>query len=254
MRRTMIGLGLSAAAALAFSHQPPAEGDKADPAEVAAVRKALRPLQVVVGRWRGNTFRENVVHEATWAWDHRTDPRRPALVMAAAKNPFFREARLTFDPESETYVLLLTDRAGGTRRLEGAFSEPPADVPGDDGRALQRTYELALEQVEPKTGEQWRVVFDQQENNRFLVELAKRRGRAPFRRFDTVSGQREGTSFALTDEGYGEKTCVISGGLGTTAVTHAGRTYYVCCSGCEAAFKDDPEKWIAEFEKSKTKR
>lgn len=219
--------------------------------ETAAVRKALKPLQVVVGRWRGNTFRENVVHESSWAWDHQTDPKRPALVMTAAKNPFFREARLTFDPESKTYALVLTEPSGATRRLEGEFAEEPQDVPGDDGRSLQRTYELALQQVEPKTGEQWRVVLNQQENNRFLMELSRRRGKAMFRQFDTVSSQREGTSFALTEEGYGEKTCVISGGLGTIAVTHAGRTYYVCCSGCEAAFKDDPEKWIAEFEKNK---
>ena len=251
--RPWIGFGLLTATAFALADGP-AAGRAADPAEVASVRAALKPLQVVVGRWRGNTFRENVVHQSAWAWDHKTDPQRPALVMSAAKNPFFREARLTFDPEAEKYVLLLADPAGQTRRFEGTFSEPADVVPGDDGRSLQRTYEIVFEQVEPKTGEQWRVVFDQQENNRFLVELAKRRGRSAFRRFDTVSGQREGTSFALTDEGYGERTCVISGGLGTIAVRHAGRTYYVCCSGCQAAFEDDPEKWIAEYEKNKAKR
>lgn len=221
--------------------------------EIAAVRKALKPLQVIVGQWRGNTFRENVVHESSWAWDHRTDPKRPALVMTAAKNPFFREARLTFDPGSKKYALVLTEPSGATRRLEGRFAEEPQDVPGDDGRSLQRTYELELQQVEPKTGEQWRVVLNQQENNRFLMELSRRRGKAMFRQFDTVSSQREGTSFALTEEGYGEKTCVISGGLGTIAVSHAGRTYYVCCSGCEAAFKEDPEEWIAELEKAAKK-
>lgn len=238
------GLLLGAAAAQGVK-------ESATSADVVAVRKALKPLQIVVGRWRGNTFRENVVHDASWAWDHKTDPKRPALVMTAAKNPFFREARLTFDAKADRYALTLIEPSGATRRLEGAFAEEPEDVPGDDGRSLQRTYELELEQVDPKAGEQWRVVLNQQENNRFLMELARRRGKAPFRQFDTVSSQREGTSFALTEEGYGEKTCVISGGLGTTAVTHAGRTYYVCCSGCEAAFKDDPEKWIAEFEKNK---
>ena len=248
--RVLLGYGIAAVAVLAIA----AGGQSGSPSEAAAVRKALRPLQVVVGRWRGNTYRENVVHEAAWAWDHRSDPKQPALVMRSAKNPFFREARLTFEPATETYVLTLTDPAGKSRRLAGRFSEPPEDVIGDDGQSLQRAYELALEQVDPATGEQWRVVLDQQENDRYLVELSKRRGRAPFRGFDTVSGQREGTSFALSDEGYGEKTCVISGGLGTTAVAHAGRTYYVCCSGCEAAFKDDPEKWIAEYEKEKRKR
>lgn len=251
MTRRMIMAGCLSLAALIGAAlgqgKPSAEG----PVDTAAVRQALKPLQVVVGRWRGNTFRENVVHESSWAWDHQTDPKRPALVLTAAKNPFFREARLTFDPESEKYALLLTEPSGATRRLEGAFAEEPQDVPGDDGRSLQRTYELELEQVAPKAGEQWRVVLDQQENNRFLLELSRRRGKAMFRQFDTVSSQREGTSFALTEEGYGEKTCVISGGLGTIAVGYAGRTYYVCCSGCKAAFEEDPVKWIAEFEKTK---
>ncbi|MBA3315078.1 MAG: TRASH domain-containing protein [Planctomycetota bacterium] len=228
-----------------------AQAPSGQPADALAVRKALKPLQVVVGRWRGNTFRENTVHEASWAWDHTTNPKQPALVMTAAKNPFFREARLSFEPSSKKYLLTLSEPTGGQRVLEGNFIEEPQDRVGDDGRSLQRTYAIQFEQVEPQTGERWRVTLNQQENNRFLVELAKRRGTAPFRRFDTVSSQREGTSFALTEEGYGEKTCVISGGLGTTAVSHGGRTYYVCCSGCEAAFKDDPEKWIAEYEKSK---
>ena len=219
--------------------------------QTIAVRQALKPLQVVVGRWKGNTFRENAIHDAAWAWDYKTDPAHPALVMTSAKNPFFREARLTFDPPTKKYVLILTGPKDSVRRLEGAFTEEPHDIVGDDGRSLQRSYELQLEQVEPKTGERWRVTLDQQENNRFLFELARRRGTAPFRRFDTVSEQREGTSFALTEEGYGEKTCVISGGLGTMTVSHKGRTYYVCCSGCKAAFEDDPEKWIAEYEKNK---
>lgn len=248
IRTTLIAFACSLGflAALA-ANQPESTSDAAN--QKIAVREALRPLQPVVGNWRGNTFRENVVHEAAWAWDHKSKPAEPALVMTAAKNPFFKEARLTFDPSKEVYVLTLAHTNGDVRRLEGTFVEPPKDVPGDDGRSLQRTYQLQLEQVSPTTGERWQVILNQQENNRFLIELAKRRGSAPYRRFDTISEQREGTNFALSDEGYGEKTCIISGGLGTTAVSHAGKTYYVCCSGCKAAFEEDPEKWIAESKK-----
>ncbi|MFN9042374.1 MAG: hypothetical protein ACK5YO_39160, partial [Planctomyces sp.] len=63
--------------------------------------------------------------------------------------------------------------------------------------------------------------------------------------FDTVSTQRDGTSFALSDTDYAERTCIISEGLGTTEVTWKGRSYWVCCSGCKAAFDEDPETWIA---------
>jgi hypothetical protein len=251
-RRTILAGGLlTMALGLTVAQTKPAANGTG---ETAAVRQALRPLQVVVGRWRGNTRRENVLHESSWAWDHTTDPTHPALVMTSTKNPFFKEARLTFDPDASKYLLTLKEPSGATRRLEGTFAEEPKDVPGDDGRSLQRTYELELRQVEPKTGDPWKVVLNQQENNRFLFELSRRRGKAPFRLLDTVSNQREGTSFALTDEGYGEKTCVISGGLGTIAVSHKGRTYYVCCSGCKAAFEENPDKWIAEYEKNKAKK
>ena len=211
----------------------------------AAIRDALRPLQVVVGQWRGNTFREHVVHQVDWAWDHRTDPAAPALVMEAPKNPFFESARLSFDPDAKQYLLTVIEPSGARRELVGVFTEQPRNIVGDDGRGLQRTFEIRFEQSLPKTGEQWRLVMNQQENNRFLVELEKRRGGGRFRRFDTFSNQRKGTNFAILEEGYGEKTCIISGGLGTIPVSHAGRTYYVCCSGCKAAFEEDPEAWIA---------
>ena len=87
-----------------------------------------------------------------------------------------------------------------------------------------------------------------------LVELSRRRGQGTYRLQDTIGCQREGTSFALSDTDYGEKTCVISQGLGTMTVSHKGKTYWVCCSGCKAAFEEEPEKWIARFEALKAKK
>lgn len=46
---------------------------------------------------------------------------------------------------------------------------------------------------------------------------------------------------------------MISQGLGTTQVSYKGKSYWVCCSGCKAAFEEDPEKWIAKFEAMQTK-
>jgi YHS domain-containing protein len=37
-------------------------------------------------------------------------------------------------------------------------------------------------------------------------------------------------------------------------VTHKGKTYYVCCSGCRDAFRDEPEKYIREYEESLKKK
>ena len=79
-------------------------------------------------------------------------------------------------------------------------------------------------------------------------QVDRKRGTGMFNRVDTINIQREGTSFALSDTDYGDKTCVISQGLGTTSVSHKGKTYWVCCSGCKAAFEEEPDRWIAKFE------
>ncbi|MBL8823139.1 MAG: YHS domain-containing protein [Planctomycetia bacterium] len=65
-----------------------------------------------------------------------------------------------------------------------------------------------------------------------------------------VGATREGESLAGAAKSSGPE-CVVSGGLGTTKVMHKGETYYVCCSGCLDAFKDDPEKYIKEFKAKK---
>jgi len=55
------------------------------------------------------------------------------------------------------------------------------------------------------------------------------------------NGSKDGESIASAKK---KNECIVTGGAATTAVTHAGKTYYVCCSGCLEAFKEDPEKFI----------
>ena len=65
-----------------------------------------------------------------------------------------------------------------------------------------------------------------------------------------MGATREGESLAGAAKSNAPE-CVVSGGLGTMKVMHKGETYYVCCSGCLEAFKDDPEKYIKEFKEKK---
>lgn len=217
----------------------------------------LQGLQILLGTWRGITQRQysgaKAVDQTGWVWDFQTDPEFPALVMDSDKSPHYRNAILTYLPEKKVYQLTLKNEAGETSVLQGAFTEEIANEPGEDGKA-QRTYKLELTEVGGKENESARFVFNQQNNNRYLLEIYRQRGSSGrFVRVDTVSTQREGTSFASSDEDYGEKTCIISAGLGTIAVSHAGATYYVCCTGCKAAFEEDPEKWIARSKEQKKK-
>ncbi len=226
--------------------------------KIDAVIDQLKPLQVLLGSWRGTTRREfdgfKAVDEHEWVWDLQSDPKQPALVMSwGGESPYVKEARMTWLADSEQYTMTITAPADEQRVFVGEFAREVEDVPGDDGK-LQRTFALRFTQTEPADAkEQFQYTFNQQENNRYLMEIDKKRGKAKFRRYDTVSTQREGTSFALSDSDYGEKTCIISAGLGTTQVSYQGRTYWVCCSGCKAAFEEDPERWIKRAAEEKKK-
>ncbi len=229
-------------------------GSKPDPEQqIRTVITRLQPLQILLGQWRGTTRREYEnfkavdIHE--WVWDLRTNPAQPALTIQSDKSPYVKTGRLTWDSEQNRFAMTVSDPGGTARQFTGDFTEPVHEIVGSDDK-LHRVFRLEFNQIENgESGELWQLAFAQQENNRYLLEVGKRRGKADFTRFDTVSTQREGTSFAVSDTGYAEKTCIISEGLGTTEVTYKGRSYWVCCTGCKAAFEEDPDTWIARAAK-----
>lgn len=218
------------------------------------VKQALKPLQVVLGPWHAIIDKSKTYEDLQWVWDWKTDRAQPALAMTTkGDGEYFKSARLTYLVEDEKFQMTLTDKEGKQRVLQGTFLEEPADKPGDDQKQTpQRTYKLQLTEV-GDAKDRWQIVINQQDNNRYLLELSRLRG-SRFVRFDTAASQREGTSFALNDSDYKDRTCVISQGLGTIQVSHKGKSYWVCCSGCKAAFEEDPEKWIAKFEAMQEKK
>jgi hypothetical protein len=231
------------------------------PAEkTEAVRKALDPLQIMTGTWEGTTRKSyggfKGVDTLSWRWDFNTDKSQPALVYVSDKNDYVRTARITFLIDKQKYHLTTTNSEGDQRIYEGDFSEPVREEPGDD-KKLHRSYKLQFRQVaDAGAKDVWEVVFNQQNNNRYLLDFKKRRPSSG--KFDvdidTVGTQRQGVSFALSASDYGDKTCIVSQGLGTSTVMYKGKTYYVCCSGCRGAFEEEPERWIAAAEKRKMKK
>ncbi len=218
------------------------------------VKKALKPIQVVLGQWHGIIDKSKEYEDLNWIWDWKTDRAQPALTMkTVGDGVHFKSVRLTYLTDEEQFQMTIEDKDGQKRVLQGVFTEEPSDKPGEDKKQTpQRTYKLKLtENGDAK--DRWQVVMNQQENNRYLLELSKARGKN-FVRFDTIATQREGTSFAINDSDFKEKTCVISQGLGTIQVSHKGKSYWVCCTGCKAAFEEDPEKWIAKFEAMQEKK
>lgn len=216
----------------------------------AEIIEALKPIQVILGKWRGTTRKEVGDFKGTddpqWVWDLRTDRDHPALVMKSSEGLYFQSARLTWLKADNRFRLETTSSDGQKRVFEGTYTEPPQEFQ-EAGSIVQHKFKLELdEQGDAK--ERWQLVMNLQNNDRYLLELAKARA-SDFFRFDTVGHQREGTNFAQSDTDYGERKCIISGGLGTIQVSYQGKSYWVCCTGCEAAFKEDPEGWLKEAAK-----
>ena len=221
------------------------------PAEqLNAIREALKPFQILLGNWKGLS-QKAISDQPSWAYDWVTDSKSPGMRMTSEKGAYVRDGRLSYLPDTDQFEFKATDAEGTRRTFRGTFIEPIRDIASDE-KKLQRTYKLQLTEPEASSsGEQWRVTFNQQENNRYIFEVERKRGNGPFTRVDTIHTQREGTSFALSETDYGDKTCIISQGLGTISVSYKGQSFWVCCSGCKAAFDDDPEKWIAKWEERK---
>lgn len=250
-----IQLGGSTPAVASSNDSGGTTGPSTEPPKFEEVVAALKPVQIMLGKWQGlvKNAAKSEVHD--WVWDLKSDPVFPALVLSIPDGEFFTSARLTYDPRIEKFLMTTTDGEGAKRSFTGKYVESPKDVPSEDGKTVERTFQLELTEDEGAgPGVRFQYVFKQQHNNRYLVDVNRARGKAKFSQFDVIGSQRDGVSFAKADDDYGDKTCVISGGLGTSTVSYKGKTYYVCCSGCKAAFEDEPERWIARLEEQKAEK
>ena len=81
-----------------------------------------------------------------------------------------------------------------------------------------------------------------------LVILYERRIGERFARLAEVGYTRVGSNFG---KGTSFIECVVTGGKGTIPVSHNGKSYYVCCSGCKELFEDDPEQVLREYAERK---
>lgn len=220
------------------------------------VHNALKPLQGLIGHWRGVT-RKTIggaagLEEPIWTWDFLTDPDQPALVMTSDTGPYLRSARLTWraaaaaDSPNGEFELTVLDPFRTEHVYRGTLAQPVEDAPDRDG-ALQRTYRLEFQHVSPEKMTRFsRIDFVQENNDRYLLDVYEERD-GQMNRYDTVVNERQGPSFAVEGNGASGQPCLMLHGAGTIPVEHGGETYWVCCPGCQAAFEDDPDRWIARF-------
>jgi hypothetical protein len=203
-------------------------------------KKALQAFNDLIGSWRGtgepNGTREEKQRnfwqeKIAWEWQFKGDD--VFLRAVIDKGKYFTAAELRYLPDKDRYQLTARTPARETLVFEGTR---------DKNR-------LTLERQDEKKNETQRLIVTVLHFNRYLYRYeVKPAAGARFALVYQVGATKEGVDFAGGDDA---PECVVSGGLGTMPVVYKGKTYYVCCSGCREAFKDEPEKYIKEFEARK---
>ena len=144
-----------------------------------------------------------------------------------------REIRLTF--KTDDFSLVATTTGKQSLTFTGTLTNK----------------RLSVERIDPKTKQTQRLVFSLLHSNRHLYSSETRAdGVTMFTKAYEVGATKQGVAFASGEKG---PECVVSGGLGTISVSYKGKSYFVCCSGCADAFKENPEKYVTEF-KAKMKK
>jgi len=212
----------------------------ADPApKTLSAREGLQPFNVLVGSWKGTGYPEGGTREErqagfwgetiVWSWQFKgTDAW---LAVTFDKGKYFTKGELRFLSEKNTYQLTLTTPDKATQKYTGTLKEKT----------------LTLDRTDNPAGEEQRLVFTLLHHNRHLYRFETRPAGSSlaFEKKYQVGATKEGMPFAEVPKG---PECIVSGGVGTIKVTYNGKEYWVCCSGCRDEFKDNPEKYIKEYE------
>jgi hypothetical protein len=214
-----------------------AGGVQAAPAKKTS-KEALRAFQDLIGSWRctGEPYgtREEKMkgfwqEKISWQWQFK---KKDAWLLATFdKGKYFTRAELRYVPARDAYELKATTPAKETLTFAGKLEKK----------------RLTLARTDASAKQDQRLVVTLYHFNRYVYQYeTKPTDHETYKQVYRVGATKIGVAFASDDDGKPE--CVVSGGLGTMPVTHKGKTYYVCCTGCRDAFNDEPEKYIKEYE------
>jgi hypothetical protein len=206
-------------------------------------KEALQAFNDLIGKWKGTGTPEGTREEKAnglwtesmnWRWQFKGEDAW--LVVSFAKSKHFTKGELRYLADKDGYQLRVQTTGKETRTFTGHLKDR----------------RLTLVREDEKNKEDQQLVISLLHANRFIYFYqVKPQGRGLFTRVFQVGATKQGVPFATTGD---EPECVVSGGLGTIKVTYKGKTYYVCCSGCAAEFKEHPDKYVKEFEQKKAKK
>lgn len=228
--------GLAALSALVVL-LPVAEGGGA---KAADAKEALAELQAFIGGWKGggsldkdkSAWKEDV----NWSW--RFKGKDVWLSFDFEKSKVLKGGEVRYVPEKGNYALTTIDAKGNKATYNAKL------IKG----ALQ------ADRVNPDTKDTEQIKINTAADGIRLIwaYAVKPADRTLYTRQYLLQYTKEGESFGVAAGKKGPE-CVVTGGLGTMAVSFNGQTYYVCCTGCRDAFNENPAKILKEYAERKRK-
>jgi hypothetical protein len=217
-------------------------GRAAADADGGKAKEALKPLQDFIGGWKGaggpvkqRPLSSELWNETiNWGWRFKGDDAW--MVLEFKNGKYYKRGEARYLPETKKIQLLLIGKDDKKTTFEG-------DVQNE---------KLVVDAVDKEKKETQRIEINTAAEGIRLIFIysTKPEGRTLWKRVYQVAANKAGESLGSAGK---KNECVVSGGLGTMAVSHKGQTYYVCCSGCRDAFNETPEKFIKEYEAKKAK-
>ncbi len=204
------------------------------------VREALQEFNEFIGEWKGSgTVPDDKLliwgEKGDWSW--RFKGKDCWLELKVPDGRKIKSGELRYLPDDEVYQFTVVDKDGKKTVYKGTM----------------KGTRLTLDHVDPVTKEGQRLeLYAAGGGGRFIYDYkVKPANLTLYYPKLQVAFTRKGEEF---DPNAKKQECVVTGGLGTIAVTYNNNTYYVCCSGCRDAFNENPAKIIAEYEKRKKKK
>jgi hypothetical protein len=201
-------------------------------------REALQALAPLIGGWDGTgTHADKQKGFWTEKMEWKFKDKDAWLVVEFDKSKYFRSGELRYDLLKDNFTLTLTNVKKEKVTFVGVIE------------AGEKTKKLTLEREENKDTERLTFTFLHDNYIRYKYEV-KADGKPLFKAKWDVGAKLQGVAFAGGD---GRPECIVSGGTGTSTVSHMGKTYYVCCSGCRDEFNSAPAKYVQEWEAKQAK-
>lgn len=231
IRRMFAFAALAAMLSLASPTGVAQPDKKLSDADKAKVKKALQEIQDFIGTWNLEGTQKDGAkvtawkEKVNWGWKFKDGDAWLIVSFSEGKGKYYTEGELRYDVEKKKYLLSLVPTKGEKEEFVGDFAKGT----------------LKVERKDAKTGDVYRLTMNTlSDGDRFALKAEKQDGgKGLFSAVYKMDGNKDG----IAKGGPKKPECVVSGGAATIQVTHNGKTYYVCCSGCRDEFNANPAKY-----------